>query len=130
MADAPDRVIDQLNDINEKAGITIYDSQNKCINIQDPNNLTEEEKYVILAAYTSNLTYNSFAAEVKFHSDALIDWKKNIPFVGKKKWYEAAIRADMAIGEEKESNKKGGFDDYYDLESDMVNDQKEVHGER
>lgn len=130
LADAPDRVIDQLNDINEKAGITIYDSQNKCINIQDPNNLTEEEKYVILAAYTSNLTYNSFAAEVKFHSDALIDWKKNIPFVGKKKWYEAAIRADMAIGEEKESNKKGGFDDYYDLESDMVNDQKEVHGER
>lgn len=36
----------------------------------------------------------------------------------------------MAIGEEKESNKNGGFDEYYDLDSDMVKDQKEVHGKR
>ena len=130
MSVAPERVTNELNNINIKAGITIYDPENKCINIQDPNNLTEEEKYAILAAYTSNLTYNSFAAEVKFHSDALIDAKKYTPIIGKKYWYEPAIRADMAIGEEKESNKNGGFDDYYDLESDMVKKQKEVHGDK
>ena len=38
----------------------------------------------------------------------------------------AALRADMAVGEEYES---GLFDEYYDLDSDIVQDQIDEHGE-
>lgn len=124
------RVIAQLEALNEKAGRTIYDPDNNCLNIKNPNNLSEEEEYAILVAYTADVNYNSFAAEVKFHSDALTDWKGKIPVIGKTKWYLAALRADMGIGEEKESNVGGGFDEYYNLDSDMVNEQEEAHGER
>ena len=40
--------------------------------------------------------------------------------------YERAIRADMAMGEEVES---GITDKYYDLSSDIVQDQIQYHGE-
>ena len=49
------------------------------------------------------------------------DWKANFP-----SYYEAALRADMAVGEEYES---GLFDEYYDLDSDIVQDQIDEHGE-
>ena len=55
-------------------------------------------------------------AEVKFHADALVDWKKFLS-----KWYSAAIRADMAIGEEYES---GLYDEYYAPNSNLVKEQK------
>ena len=105
-------------------------SQNKCINIEDTDNLSEGEKYAILTVYTSNVTYNSFAAEVEFHSDALVAWKAKIPYLGKKKWYESAIRAKMGFNEEQESNSGGGFDEYYDLDSKIVRMQAEIHGEK
>lgn len=124
------RVIEALNELNERAGQKIYDPDNNCLNIQDSSSLTAEEKYAILAAYTSNVTYNSFAAEVEFHSNALVDWRRNIPIIGKSYWYNSAIRADMAIGEEKESNVVAGFDDYYDLDSDMVQSQRDAHGNK
>lgn len=41
-------------------------------------------------------------------------------------WYGAAIRADMSVGEEYES---GNYDDYYDLFSDLVQEQIDEHGE-
>lgn len=44
-----------------------------------------------------------------------------------KVWYPSAIRADMAIGEDRES---GFYDEYYDLESDIVKDQVQAHGEK
>ena len=53
------------------------------------------------------------------------DWKSDIPWLGNK-WYESAIRADMAIGEEYES---GFYDEYYDLNSDLVKAQANAHGE-
>lgn len=36
----------------------------------------------------------------------------------------------MAFGEERESNNGGGFDEYYDLESEIVKMQAKIHGER
>jgi hypothetical protein len=64
---------------------------------------------------------DSFAAEVEFHADAVYDWKSEFNI-----WYEAAIRADMAIGEEAES---GFYNEYYDLDSDIVIAQANEHGE-
>lgn len=122
------RVPNALEAINEQAGYTIYDVEKGIINIQNPNDLSYHEEMAILAAYTADVTYNSFSAEVKFHSDALVDWKSwfsGIP--GLNKWYNSAIRADMAIGEEYES---GYYDKYYNLESDEVREQAQYHGEQ
>lgn len=129
MKDTNTRVISALEDLNKKSGKTIYDPENNCLHVEEPTNLTPEERLSILTAYTSNVSLNSFAAEVEFHSDALVDWNKNIPLLGRE-WYERAIRAGMAIGEEKESNGIGGFDEYYNLESDLVKSQKNEHGDQ
>lgn len=129
MKNANNRVISALEDLNQKSGKTIYDPENNCLHVNDTTNLTTEERLSILTAYTSNVSLNSFAAEVEFHSDALVDLKKYIPIIGRE-WYERAIRADMAIGEEKESNTVGGFDEYYNLESDLVKSQKNEHGDQ
>ena len=72
--------------------------------------------------FTANVTFNSFAAEVWFHADALTDWLSILD-----SYYSKALRADMAIGEDNES---GIFDRYYDLNSDMVKAQIAIHGER
>lgn len=40
--------------------------------------------------------------------------------------YEAAVRADMGISEEDES---GYFDYYYNLNSNIVQNQAQIHGE-
>ena len=53
-----------------------------------------------------------------------MDWKSEICYIGNK-WYEAGLRADMAIGEENES---GYFDEYYDLNGDLVQAQARIHG--
>lgn len=92
--------------------------------INSPSSLTLHEKQAILTCFTANVTFNSFAAEVQFHAQALDSWKADIPFTGGE-WYEQALRADMAIGEEYES---GFYDDYYDLTSDIVQNQARVHG--
>lgn len=106
---------------NNEAGYSIYNTTNNTISISNTSNLTIYEKYAILATHTGNVTFNSFAAEVQFHADALDDWLANFS-----QYYEAALRADMAIGEEYES---GLFDEYYDLNSDIVQAQIAEHGE-
>ena len=115
------RLPNWLTKNNEKAGCIIYDPCSNTINISDVNNLTIYEKYAILASFTADVNFNSFAAEVEFHAKAVEDWKSDIP-----QWYAAAIRADMAIAEEDES---GYYDEYYDLEGDLVKAQAEIHGE-
>lgn len=69
-----------------------------------------------MACFTANVTFNSFAAEVEFHADAVDSWQTNMPWKGDD-WYDAALRADMAIGEEAES---GFYDNYYDLNGELV----------
>ena len=122
---APERVTDAFEQLDKDAGYTIYDKKNSCININDSDNLTDEEKYAILAAYTSNVNYNSFAAEVEYHSDALVNWKRILPFG----WYDRAIRADMAFGEENDGI-ADMYDPYFDLDSKIVKKQTKEHGEK
>ncbi|MGT2883748.1 T7SS effector LXG polymorphic toxin [Streptococcus ferus] len=120
------RIPSYLEELNQKAGYDIYNPETGDITVKDPNNLTHYERQAILAVSTGNVNYNSFAAEVEFHADAVDDWKSSVPFIGSK-WKESAIRADMGLGEENES---GNFDRYYNLEDDSVERQKEEHGEK
>ncbi len=121
------RIVDRLKELNEESGRTIYDEEKGCLIISNPDELTEYEKLAILAAYTGDISENMFAAEVKFHSDACADWRSILPKIGGLDWYGSAIKADMQIGEEKES---GYYDEYYDPNNKMVTDQAKVHGEQ
>lgn len=116
------RVPNALTQINEEAGYQIYDPETGTITIKDTNNPTELEKKAILAITTGNVNYNSFVAEIEFHADACEDWKAFAP-----QWYEAAIHANMGLGEEIESS---FYDKYYDLESDIVKAQEDAHGKK
>lgn len=121
------RIPDYLNSLNNQAGYQIYNPDTGEVTIKDPKNPTHYERQALLAINTANVNYNSFAAEVEYHADALEDWVKNnwiSNFVFKTK--ERAIRADMALGEEYES---GIEDKYYNLEDSSVQSQKEAHGE-
>ena len=119
------RIPNWLTQNNQKAGYNVYNSTNRTIEINNTYNLSIYEKYAILATFTADVNFNSFAAEVQFHADAVDNWKSDLPFVGDY-WYKSAIRADMAIGEDYES---GLYDEYYDLNSDIVKAQAEYHGE-
>lgn len=114
------RIPDALAANNQAAGYAIF--SDNTIHLLSRNSPTTREAYAILMLHTANVNYNSFAAEVKFHSDALV-----APWADIDKWYDSALRADMAIGEEAES---GFFDKYYDLEGDLVQEQIQYHGER
>ena len=121
------RIPDYLNSLNNQAGYQIYNPDTGEVTIKDPQNPTHYERQALLAINTANVNYNSFAAEVEYHADAIEDWVKNnwiSNFVFNTK--ERAIRADMALGEESES---GIEDKYYNLEDSSVQSQKEAHGE-
>ena len=115
------RVPDALEAINNAAGRTIFDFNVHTITVQNKSNLTIHEKHAILASFTGNVTFNSFAAEVEFHADALDDWKSVID-----KWKNSSIRADMSTGE---TYMRGFYEDYYDLDSELVQGQVTAHGE-
>lgn len=106
---------------NNNASSTAYNFANDTINISNPNNLTIYEKYAILATHSGNVTFNSFSAELEYHADGL--YKSVADYDA---WYSRVIRADMAIGEASENRL---FDEYYDLDSDIVQAQIEAHGE-
>ncbi len=116
---------------NEKAGYEVVYGLNTngdilgykdvfYINISDPNDLTIYEKYAILMTHTGNVTFNSFAAEVECHADAILGWYADIA-------YSKAIRADMCIDE---VYGVGTLMGYHVLDSDVVTNQKNVHGEK
>lgn len=70
--------------------------------------------------HTGNVTFNSFAAEVECHADAILGWYADIA-------YSKAIRADMCIDE---VYGVGTLMGYHVLDSDVVTNQKNVHGEK
>ena len=130
---ATERVKNELNRINDETGKKIYDSDNNCIRIEDTNNLNENERHAILAAYTGDLSKNSFAAEVEFHADAIDD-----PLL-KQFAYKNSIRADMDCYANSKDNplewikntiRENYFEDYYNLEGESVNGQKMIHGNK
>ena len=101
--------------------MTIYDFDNNTITVQNNSDLTLYEKQAILACFTADVTFNSFAAEVEYHAEAALI----IPeFLHDK--YLKAIRADMAVGEENEDYITSP---YFYLDSPIVVSQSQVHGE-
>lgn len=129
IAVAPDLVLARLETLNRQSPAPVCDMKNHCLFVADPANPTEEERYALLAAHTGNLTFNSFAAEVKFHADALISWQNLVPRLGKTMWYASAIRADMQI-EKEEFIRKHLFSPYYTDSSHLIRQQEEIHGKR
>ena len=119
------RIPNALVGINDVAGTQIFNINDYTITVQNKNTITLYERQAILACFTADVTFNSFAAEVEFHADAVNSWQSSIPWLGDM-WYEAAIRADMAVGEDEES---GFYDVYYDLNSSIVRAQANAHGE-
>ena len=112
---------------NRPLSYAIYDESTYTIHIKDASNHTYYEKLVILISHCGNASFNSCAAEIEFHADALLDWKAGFrgwPLAGD--WYQSALRSEMGVGEEAES---GLYDEYYDLESDLVQAQAAAHGE-
>ena len=101
--------------------MTIYDFDNNTITVQNKSDLTLYEKQAILACFTANVTFNSFAAEVEFHAEAAL----NIPQLLHDQ-YLKAIRADMNVGEENEDYLTSP---YFYLDSPIVLSQIQKHGE-
>ncbi|MFV0364226.1 MAG: hypothetical protein ACK5LL_14235 [Suipraeoptans sp.] len=121
------RVPDALREINGNAGYDIYNSKTGEISIKDTSNPTHYEKQAIMATHTGNVNYNSFVAEIQFHAEACESFQNDIPYFGRKLWYRSAMHADMDLGEELES---GNYDEYYDLDSNMVKEQERIHGKK
>lgn len=124
---APRRIRDGLEALNQAAGKTICDWQAECLRVADPQSPTAEEARCLLAAHTANLSFNSFAAEIQFHAQALTRWESRIPFLGKSIWYRAAIRADMQIAREYRLVNLL-FAPYYNPASPLVKQQQSIHG--
>ena len=114
-----ERIPNALISNNEKAGYDIY--RDGKIYLKDPTHLTKFEKYAILILFTADVTFNSFAAEVKFHADALDDF-----LAAADRYYFATLRADMATDMKVID---GTFDEYYDLNGPLVQEQIQYHGE-
>lgn len=110
-------------------GNSIYCPSEKCLRIHNPQAPTLQEQQAILAAHTCCLTFNSFAAEVKFHSDALIGWPKYLPYVGRRFWYRSALRADMQLGPERQLY-EALLCPYHNPNSRLVKQQLLLHGAR
>lgn len=113
----------------EALGGSIYCPEEKCLKIADPKSPTLQEQQAVLAVHTCNLSFNSFAAEVKFHADALVRWPKHLPYVGRRFWYRSALRADMQLGPERQLYETL-LCPYHNPNSRLVKQQRLLHGAR
>lgn len=100
MVNASRRLLTGLRQYNAAAEREIVDFPNRCIRVQDPEQLTQLEADAIFAVCTGDLSLSSFAAEVQFHAEALVHLFAKIPFFGRKYWYASAVRADMGVDRE------------------------------
>lgn len=106
---------------NMASGRTICD--HRYIYVHDPQHLTLHEKLAILATHTGNVSFHSFAAEVRFHACFLFSLAKlPLPFFGHSV-YASAVRADMSI----DDNELQGITPYYNPKSRWLRQQKAQH---
>lgn len=106
---------------NQDAGHCVCDHE--VIRIADPQHLTDFEKAAILATHTANVSFHSFAAEVRYHVQFLAWYARMpIPFLGKS-IYDSAIRADMTI----DDTEFEGPAPFYRLDSKLVREQETYH---
>lgn len=110
-----------IEENNRAAGKVVCDHEK--IYIRDPADLSLHEMQAILATHTGNVSFHSFAAEVRYHALFLVGLAKlTIPGIGRSP-YASAIRADMSIGD----TEMQGFTPYYDLDSSLVRLQEKHH---
>ena len=114
------RVPDFLEENNREANRIVCDHEN--IYIQNVKQLSRYEKLAILATHTGNVSYHSFAAEIRYHAMFLNKLMKiRLPMAGSP--YASAVRADMSIGDKEFQ----GPMPYYDLSSKLVCEQMRYH---
>lgn len=108
---------------NAAAGYTVCDHQS--IFIRDPEHPNPFEKLAILATYTADVSFPSFAAEVQYHACFLTAPARiPIPFLGHS-IYDSAIRADMTI----DDGELEGPAPFHNLNSRWVSRQALCHPE-
>lgn len=106
---------------NALAGYAVCDHQ--FIFIRDAQSLNPFEKLAILAAYTADVSFPSFAAEVQYHACFLTAPARiPIPFLSHS-IYDSAIRADMTI----DDCELEGPAPFHDLNSRWVRRQAACH---
>lgn len=114
------RVPDFLEQNNQDANRVVCDHEK--LYIQDMKQLSRYEKLAILATHTGNVTYHSFAGEIRYHAMFLKKlMKTRLPFAGSP--YASAVRADMSIGDKEFQ----GPTPYYDLSGKLVQEQEKHH---
>lgn len=114
------RVPDFLDQNNCEAKKIVCDHEK--IYIRNVKQLSRYEKLAILATHTGNVSYHSFAAEIRYHALFLTKLMKiRLPFAGSP--YASAVRADMSIGDKEIQ----GPTPYHDLSSKIVLKQEENH---
>ena len=108
---------------NAAVGYTVCD--HRFIFIRDAGHLNPFEKLAILAAYTADVSFPSFAAEVQYHACFLTAPARiPIPFLGHS-IYDSAIRADMTI----DDCELEGPAPYHNVSSRWVRRQAQCHPE-
>ena len=114
------RVPDFLDQNNCEAKKIVCDHEK--IYIQNVKQLSRYEKLAILATHTGNVSYHSFAAEIRYHAMFLNKLMKiRLPMAVSP--YASAARADMSIGDKEFQ----GPTPYYDLSGTMVLAQMKYH---
>ena len=114
------RVPDFMDLNNREANRIVCDHEK--IYIQNVKQLSRYEKLAILATHTGNVSYHSFAAEIRYHAMFLTKLMKiRLPMAGSP--YASAVRADMSIGDKEFQ----GPTPYYDLSGALVLKQIEFH---
>ena len=116
------RVPDFLEQNNREANRTVCDHEK--IYIQNVKQLSRYEKLAILATHTGNVSYHSFAAEIRYHAMFLNKLMKiRLPMAGSP--YASAVRADMSIGDKEFQ----GPTPYYNLYGKHVREQVKHHSD-
>lgn len=116
------RVPDFMDQNNREASRIVCDHEK--IYIQNVKQLSRYEKLAILATHTGNVSYHSFAAEIRYHAMFLNKLMKiRLPMAGSP--YASAVRADMSIGDKEFQ----GPTPYYDLSSSSVHEQMKYHAD-
>lgn len=116
------RVPDFLEHNNREANRIVCDHEK--IYIQNVKQLSRYEKLAILATHTRNVSYHSFAAEIRYHAMFLNKLMKiRLPMVGSP--YASAVRADMSIGDKEFQ----GPTPYYNLYGKHVREQVKYHSD-
>ena len=116
------RVPNFLEENNQEPNNVVCDHEK--IYIQNVKQLSRYEKLAILATHTGNVSYHSFAAEIRYHAMFLNKLMKiRLPMVGSP--YASAVRADMSIGDKEFQ----GPTPYYNLYGKHVREQVKYHSD-